>query len=285
MNIIFFGEDSFSAEVLERLILSEHNLLMVFTPMYNNNLHARLELICKKNKIEFLRVNNINSVKTQEEIRVLSPDLIVVAHFEKVLQKNIIDIPKLGCINLHPSLLPNYRGLSPQHWPIIKGDEYTGITVHFINEGIDTGDIIIQKKIKIDKDDFVSDLQMKMKKEYGKIIVDAIEIIEKNNILPIVQKSLTGSYYGRLTENDCKIDINGKALDAYNLIRGVSFPYMGAIYKKFKIWKAKLASKMIYEKALRNTQENGIYYDSEMGNYIKFADGLLILEKFTNYEG
>jgi methionyl-tRNA formyltransferase len=284
MNIIFFGEDSFSVVVLEKLIISGYEVLKVYTPLYSNNIHVRLELICVKNKIEFLRIKNINSIEIQEEIYKLSPDLIVVTHFEKVLKKNIIDIPKYGCINLHPSILPNYRGLAPQHWPLINGDKYTGITVHFINEGIDTGDIIIQKKLEIAQDDYVSDLQMKMKKEYGQIIVDAIEKIEREDIVSITQTNLIGSYYGRLTDDHCKIDINGKSIDAYNLIRGVSFPYMGAIYKCFRIWKAKLASKEISEKVLKDVQEIGIYFNSDIGDYIKFIDGVLIVEKFTNYE-
>lgn len=281
MKIVFFGEDSFSVVVLESLISKNYEVLRVYSPFYENNIFARLQLICEKQKIEFVRVDDINSIIIQNQIIKLSPDLIVVTHFEKVLKKNIIDIPKYGCINLHPSILPNYRGLSPQHWPIINGDQYTGITVHYINEGIDTGDIIVQRKIQICQDDYVSDLQMKMKKNYGEIIIEAINKIDTNKVMPINQNDNKGSYYGKLKENQCKIDVNGSVINAFNLIRGVSFPYIGASYKNYKIWRAKLASVEINKSKFFKFKENDIYFDADIGNYIKFKDGLLIIEKFN----
>lgn len=281
MKIVFFGEDSFSVVVLESLISKKYEVLRVYSPFYENNIFARLQLICEKQKIEFVRVDDINSIIIQNQIIKLSPDLIVVTHFEKVLKKNIIDIPKYGCINLHPSILPNYRGLSPQHWPIINGDQYTGITVHYINEGIDTGDIIVQRKIQICQDDYVSDLQMKMKKNYGEIIIEAINKIDTNKVIPINQNDNKGSYYGKLNENHCKIDVNGSVINAFNLIRGVSFPYIGANYKNYKIWRAKLASVEINKSKFLKFKENDIYFDADVGNFIKFKDGLLIIEKFN----
>ena len=99
MRIVFFGEDSFSAIVLESLILAKHDIAAVFCPIYKNNIHVRLELVCKKNKISFQRVSDINSEDVQFFLNHLNIDLIAVCHFEKVLKKNIIDIPKLGCRN------------------------------------------------------------------------------------------------------------------------------------------------------------------------------------------
>jgi methionyl-tRNA formyltransferase len=284
MKIIFLGEDSFSAAVLDKLIFAGHEILKVYTPFYNNNIYKRLEVICAKNIIAFDRINNINSKPIQDEIFALSPEIIIVTHFEKVLKSQIISIPKFGCINLHPSLLPNYRGLAPQHWPIIKGENFTGITVHYINEGIDTGDIIIQKKIQIQTNDCVYDLQLKMKDIYGQIILEALNIIENNIVVPIVQTNLVGSYYGRLKIDDCVINLNGKAKDAYNLIRGVSFPYFGARCKDYIIWKANFATKDISDTILNIHHKDDIYLNSDYGDYIKFKDGILIIEKYTIYE-
>ena len=194
MRIVFCGEDSFSAIVLESLILLKHDLVAVFCPFYENNIHIRLELVCEKNEISFERVIDINSEDVQNLLKDLNIDLIAVCHFQKILNKNIIDIPKSGCINLHPSLLPNYRGMSPQHWPIINGDDETGITVHFINVGVDTGDIILQKKISIDSDIYVSNMQRNMLSVYQSIMKESIDLISKMNALVSCLRGLNLHY-------------------------------------------------------------------------------------------
>ena len=280
MKIVFFGEDSFSAQVLESLIFNQHEILAVFSPVYKNHIYARLKVICEKQNIEFHRIKDINSEKNEYLIRKLKPDLISVCHFQKILKKNIIQIPLYGCINLHPSLLPNYRGLSPQHWPIINGDIETGITVHFVDEGIDTGDIILQHKILIDPDIYVSDLQLKMLDIYKFIVNDAITLIINDNINFVSQNKSQEGYYGKLKEEQCLIDLNDGYLNAYNLIRGVSMPYFGAKLNDYRIWKAKLASKKLNDFIQNKYNKNNIYFDEKIGTFIKFSDGSLIIEKY-----
>lgn len=282
MRIVFFGEDSFSAVVLESLILAKHKLVAVFCPYHKNNIHTRLKLVCERNEISFERVKDINSEDVQYLLKDLNLDLIVVCHFQKILKKNIIDIPKLGCVNLHPSLLPNYRGMAPQHWPIINGDNETGVTVHFINEGVDTGDIVLQKKIPIDLDTYVSDLQKNMLSVYRTIMKESIDLISKKDFFFIKQNHLVGSYYGRLKESHCIIDINKGYIEAYNLIRGISMPYYGAKFGDFRIWKASIAEKKMNYQIQQEFTTNGIYFDSKWGDFIKFADGSLIIEKYSN---
>ena len=120
----------------------------------------------------------------------LSPDLIVTAHFGKVIEKKeIIDIPRLGWLNLHPSLLPYYRGMAPQHWPIINGESETGITAHYMDQTADTGDIILQRKVKIMPDMYVSDLQLEFLKIYKTIVVDAIKLIQQDKYTPTKQST------------------------------------------------------------------------------------------------
>lgn len=281
MRIVFFGEDSSSAVVLESLILAKHDLVAVFCPYYENNIHTRLKLVCEKNQISFDIVKDINSKEVQNLLTDLNPDLIAVCHFQKILNKNIIDIPKLGCINLHPSLLPNYRGMAPQHWPIINGDDETGITVHFINEGVDTGDIILQKKISIDLDSYVSNLQRNMLSVYRTIMKESIDLISKKEVNFTKQNHLVGSYYGRLKESHCIININNGYMEAYNLIRGVSLPYYGAKLGNFRIWKVSIAEKTLNDQIQQDFTENGIYFDSKSKGFIKFADGSLIIEKYS----
>jgi methionyl-tRNA formyltransferase len=118
-TIVFFGEDSFSSIVFTSLIKAGYNILLVLSPLYDNNIHKRLELTARNNNIEYVREKNINSEVVVRKIRNIKPDLLITTHFQKLLKKELIDLPSIGCLNLHPSLLPMYRGMSPQHWPII----------------------------------------------------------------------------------------------------------------------------------------------------------------------
>lgn len=276
MNLVVLGEDSFTSIVLESLIRSEYNILGVYCPFYENNIHARLESTCNKYSISFERVNDINSDEFLKTISLFQIDLIVICHFQKLISSKIIHLPKNGCINLHPSLLPNYRGMSPQHFPIIRGESETGISIHFVDEGIDTGDIIIQKKIIINDDDYVSDLQNKMKIIYSTIVVDAIEKIKSGSNDFIIQKHLTGSYFGKLKFSDCIINKNFTCEQAYNLIRAVSFPYFGAHYNNLIIWKAIKVSNLHID---TNIELGEIFYN-ENGTFLKLVDGYLKLLKF-----
>jgi methionyl-tRNA formyltransferase len=184
LKIAFFGEDSFSNIVLTSLLKAGHNISLVLSPLYNNYIHKRLELTAKSNNIEYMREQNINSETVVKKIKNIKPDLIITAHFQKLLKKELIDMPSIGCLNLHPSLLPMYRGMSPQHWPIINGDKKTGMTVHFIDEGIDTGKTILQREIELTDDMYVSDLQLIWVKEYQTIMRDAIESIITTDEVP-----------------------------------------------------------------------------------------------------
>lgn len=281
MKIVFFGEDSFSSKLLESLVSEKHEVVGVFCPIYNNNIFSRLKLLCDKYKIPFFRIEDINSEIVEKQILFLNPELIVVCHFQRILKKNIINIPILGCINLHPSLLPEYRGMSPQHWPIINGDSETGITIHFINESVDTGDIILQERIKISNDMYVDEMQKKMLDLYGSLMVCAIKKISKEKSIFIKQDINEGSYYGRLKESQCNIEIDNGIEIAYNLIRGVSMPYFGAQLEGYKIWKSRRANTDILNKIQNEYYEIGIHLGTELGDFIKFSDGALIIEKYN----
>jgi methionyl-tRNA formyltransferase len=279
MNLIVFGEDSFTSIVVESLLKKDHKILGVFCPFYNNKIHSRLETTCYNNNISFKRVTAINSDSFYEHLKEIQIDLIVICHFKKLISPKIIKLPKLGCINLHPSLLPYYRGMSPQHFPIINGESETGVTIHFVDEGIDTGDIILQKKININNQDYVSDLQNKMKTIYATIVVEAIEKLESNDNQYFVQKHLEGSYFGKLKISDCIINKHFTCQQAYNLIRAVSFPYFGARYNNLVIWKAVKVDNNFID----NKIELGEIALIENSTYIKLIDGYLKLIKFEDH--
>lgn len=273
MRIILFGEDSFTAIVLQSLIDSKHEVVKVYCPLYDNKIHKRLQLVAEKNNIEFIQVNDVKSVEFIHELASLGPDVIAICHFQKLIAKEIINIPKFGCLNLHPSLLPHYRGMAPQHWPIINGDLFTGITVHFIDEGVDTGNIIIQKRMEILPNEYVSDLQSRMKSVYSTVYVEALEKIADTSS-HIEQKHLKGSYYGRLKVKDCIIDESFNINQAYNLIRGVSFPYYGARFGQYILWTAEIFN---YDA----NDELGFLAYNEKEAILKLNDGTLKITRFN----
>jgi methionyl-tRNA formyltransferase len=273
MRIVFLGEDSFSKIVLASIVNAGYNVVLAASPYYNNSIHLKLMNYAVNKGIEYCRVKDVNGVDFCDKLRELSVDLIVTAHFEKLLKKDIIGIPRLGCINLHPSKLPLYRGMSPQHWPIINGDNKTGVTVHFIDEGVDTGDIICQKEVDIGEDMYVFDLQMEFRKIYRHIVVDAIRNIQNGGPFIKQPNGVCGSYYGRLKRRDTIISTDMRVVDAYRLVRGVSRPYMGAVFGNYIIWTARIAYDV-------EPKVEGIFDRGEK-KYLGFNDGVMEL---INYE-
>lgn len=281
MKIIFFGEDSFSNVVLQSLLDARFDVVLVVSPFYDNLIHKRLEKTCLINHIEYLRIVDFKAKTFINKLNSLSPDLIVITHFKILIQKEIINIPNFGCINLHPSLLPYYRGMSPQHWPIINGEHETGVSVHFVDEHIDTGDIILQKKVKITPVMYISDLQLEFIKVYKTIVVEAINLIKQPNFTPIKQSHLKGTYYGKLEREQCRIDLSQSKNQIINLVHGVSKPYYGAYLDDSIIWKARIADES-EDYTFRKDSKNkiGLNFSSSGRPYLSLKDGSIIIEKY-----
>ena len=274
LNIVFFGEDAFSNVVLKSLINAGHHVKMVITPYYDNLIYKRLELTCEQSNVQFESCKKINSEETCILVKNANPDLCVISHFERIIKQPLLGIPKMGFINLHPSLLPNHRGLAPQHWPIIEGDKEAGITIHYVDEGTDTGNIILQKRFPLHGNEYVNDLQKIWMKYYQSVMVEAIDRIIAGKPT-ISQEGMVGSYHGRLKDEECQIDIDGTARKAYNIVRGVGMPYHGAQIGNVIVWKAHLDE----NKKVADTHK-GLHLDSIDGDYIVFNDGLLFIDKY-----
>lgn len=280
LNIVFWGEDSFSNVILDSIVEAGHHVKLVITPLYDNLIYKRLELTCQKFGILFRRFKDVNSDESYRLVKEINPDLCVVAHFEKLIKVPLLSIPKMGFINLHPSLLPNYRGMAPQHWPIINGEKKAGVTVHYIDEGVDTGDIIIQKIIPLRGDEYVSDLQRSWIQIYKTIMVEAIERITSGEPT-VIQRHLSGSYYGKLKSEQCMIDIDSTVQHIYNLIRGVSMPYHGAQFDNVIIWRA---HKPDDDLANQIHLPSGLYLNCNLLGDTKdlliLKDGYLLIDKY-----
>jgi len=284
MKIALFGEDVFTATVLQSLLDKNHHVLLIVCPLYSNNNHNRLQSIAEQNKIEFIREKDVNSDFIKGRLEKAQPDLLISVHLRKILKKEIFSIPGKGAINVHPSLLPKYRGLSPQHQAIIHGDPESGVTVHYIEESVDTGDILMQVTIPIDKDDYISDFQFKMLEVYKQIVSDAIDRIENNSFVPVEQKNLEPSYFGSLKTKDREIDFTKTNTEALNLIRAVSYPYKGAYSGKFKIWRAEIPDENSVKAYLNSHIETGIHAIDEETLLLRFNGGTLVSDDFEVIE-
>ncbi len=175
-----------------------------------------------------------------ESIKELEPDLIVTAAYGRILTKAVLDVPKLGCINVHASLLPKYRGAAPIQWAIINGDSVTGITTMFMDEGMDTGDILLKKEIEVDPEMNAGELFDKLKVLGAQALLETLEALKNGTLTRMPQDHSKAVNVPMITKETGLIDWNKSAADIHNLVRGTN-PWPGAytLYKgsRLKIWK------------------------------------------------
>ena len=282
MNILFMGGHELGAKTLEHLINNNINVVGVVVSKNDNDWYRGVDEIAYKFNLNLYEEKNINDQNFLNKIKSLNLDLIVCVNFDQILKKDIINLPTIGCINTHASLLPKYRGRAPLNWAMINGEKYSGVTVHFIDEGIDTGDIILQEKIKIDEDDYICDLLNKVKNIYPKIVLNAIRALESNNINLIKPDLSKGFYVNKRTQDDGEIDFSKPSKDILNFIKAISKPYPGAFLynnnKKIIIWRARLNCNISpqYE-----SLDVGTVVFNNSNLLIKLKDSMLIV---TDYE-
>lgn len=281
MKILFMGTPDFARESLEAIYNAGHQILGVVTnpdrpkgrgmklvasPVKEYALSKELEIYQPekvKNNVEFI-----------EKMKALEPDVICVVAYGKILPKEILDIPRLGCINVHGSLLPKYRGAAPIQWAVINGDKVTGITTMYMDIGMDTGDMILKQEVEIGPDETTGEVWNKLSKIGGQLLVKTLEQIE-NGTAPRISQSDDFSMAPMLDKEMSKIDWDNKsAIEIKNLVRGLD-PIMGTYSyldgKKIKIWKVDVIPND------NSNVENGtvIKADCKDGLYIKAKDGII----------
>ena len=232
---------------------------------------------CKKNKLNYIKFSNFNENLTNNILKI-NPDLIITCYFRKIIPAKIINMTK-NIINLHPSYLPYYRGPVPTAWAILNNDKYSGFTIHEINNGIDTGNIIVREKIIIKKNDTGYDLYKKGMNLGYKMFTKNFDIIINKKYKPIIQKEF-GSYFGKL-EVEQFINWQYKASHILNLIRVYAHPYNSAkskIYNKYLL----IDKAELYKDKKILAQKPGKIEKIINGKYpvISCSDGLIILKKF-----
>lgn len=155
-------------------------------------------------KVKTIYSDNINNPEFIKRLKKIKPDLVVVAGFDQIIKKEFLNIPVKGVINIHASILPRYRGPEAHFWVLANKEDYTGATIHYVEEGIDTGNIILQEKIRILSSDNLSSLEKKTAKAGGEILLKVIEAIKNNNVKSIKQNEGEASYFSEPTKSDIK---------------------------------------------------------------------------------
>ncbi len=249
MRIVFMGTPEIAVPSLERLISDGHDLCAVVTqPDRPKGRGKKLAFspvkeAAMRHELEILQPEKASQPDFLDRLRELNPDLIVVIAFGQILRKEVLDLPKYGCVNVHVSLLPKYRGAAPINWAIINGEEKTGVTTMFMDEGLDTGDIIKTREFSLDDEINAGQLHDIMMEEGADVLSQTVKAIEDGTAERIRQNDDESTYAHMMDRNLGHIDFKKSAVSIHNLVRG-TVPWPGAWcespYGKIKIWKTRV---------------------------------------------
>ena len=287
MKIVFMGTPDFAEVSLQALIDENYNIEAVVTnPDRPKGRGMKMiyspvkELAVSKN-IPVLQPEKVrNNIEFIDKIKSINPDVICVVAYGKILPKELLEIPKYGCINVHASLLPKYRGAAPIQWAVLNGDQETGITTMYMDIGMDTGDMILTQKVQIGENETTGELWERLSKIGGNLLVETLNQIEKG-IAPRIPQEGEYTMAPMLEKEMSKIDWENKtAEEIKNLVRGLN-PIMGAYTflngKKIKFWKVEVANNIGYDEENIKMFKNGtvLISDQKEGIFIKTKKGIL----------
>ena len=247
MKIIFMGTPDFAASALEKIVEAGHEITLVVTqPDKPKGRSGELQVsdvkaCALKHGFPVFQPERIKLPENVAYLKNYEADIYVVAAFGQILSQEILDIPKFGCVNIHASLLPKYRGAAPIQQAIIDGCEKTGVTIMQMAAGMDTGDILLQREIPIDDNETGGGLFDKLSELGAELIAEALPKIERGELTPVPQDEKLATKCGKLSKNMGKIDFNKSAVTIRNLVRGLN-PWPSAYTrldgKMLKIWSA-----------------------------------------------
>lgn len=248
MKIIFMGTPDFAAASLEALIDSRHEIQAVVTqPDKPKGRKGELtpspvKVIAKREGIKVYQPLKVRDEEFVKTLRAYNPDVMVVVAFGQIIPLSILEMPKYGCVNIHGSLLPKYRGAAPIQWAVLDGEKETGITTILMDEGIDTGDILLKKTIKIDTDETSGSLFDKLMALGAETILETLDELEKGSLTPTKQGESPTAYAKMLTKAMGLIDFTKPAKELDCFVRGMD-PWPSAYTllagKTLKLWKVR----------------------------------------------
>ena len=252
MKTVFMGTPDFAVPCLEKLTEMGEEVVGVFTqpdkPVGRKQMltASPVKVFAEEHSLTVYQPNSLKNEETVNLLKKLSPELIVVTAYGKILPKEVLDLPKYGCINIHASLLPKYRGAAPIQWSILNGDVYTGITSMQMDTGLDTGDILIQKEVSIGKNETSGELFDRLKILGAEVLEITIERLKAGELKPAKQLEDEATYVTTLDKSICPVDFKKTASEIHNKVRGLN-PWPVATFKlngiTFKLWETRPSGK------------------------------------------
>ena len=287
MNIVFFGNGSFGMPSLKKLYNSNYKLLCLIsnTPKSKSRKKNQKLPILQKTandlNIEIINQDVLTDINFINNLKSLNPDLFIVVSY-KIIPGILLDIPKYGSINLHASMLPKYRGSSPIQRALINGEKEIGLTTFLLNSGIDKGDIIAQKKYKLNDRNTYTELHDKLAVKGSQIIIDSIESVTSKDFVPKKQSNTKISYAKKINKNEYRITFDANAFNLHNKIRGLTFPgcYCYYLNKRVKLFNTYYDNDISID-LLKNI---GDFTFENNSIYIKCKKGFLIVNE-VQFEG
>lgn len=282
MKVVFMGTPDFAVPTLEAIFNSGHQIPLVisqadkakgrgkkvqYTPVKERALELGLNVY---------QPDNINSSESIEIIKNVNPDIIVVVAYGQILKESILNLPRLGCINVHASLLPKYRGAAPINWAIINGEKTTGVTTMFMEKGLDSGDMLLKRETEILNGETAGQLHDRLMELGAELLVETIAGLERGSISRIPQDHEKATYAPMMSKELGKINWNEKAINIQNLVRGTQ-PWPGAFttYKEnnIKILEVDIVNKF-------NDEENGkVVKVNNEGIYVNTLDNCIVIKQ------
>lgn len=245
-RIIFMGTPEFAVPSLAALSDSEEVICVVTQPDRPKGRGQKLQpspvkVFAQEHNLPIIQPARIKSPDVVAEIAKLRADLIVVAAFGQILSQEILDLPKFGCVNVHASLLPKYRGAAPIEWCLINGETVTGISTMQMDAGLDTGDILLKHEINITDEMILPELREKLMTVGSELLVETIRQLKLGTLQPVKQDNSLSNYAPMLKKDTGLIDWNKSAREIHNLVRGLygnAFTFMNG--QKIKIWRTRI---------------------------------------------
>lgn len=232
MNIIFMGTPDFAVPSLKALVNANHNILAVYSQpdkpkgRGHKMQHTPVKEYALSQGLEVVQPITLKDEAVQAEIKALNPDCIVVVAYGKLLPQEVLDIPQKGCINVHGSLLPKYRGAAPIQWAVLNGDEITGVTTMYMAKGMDTGDMLLKAETKIGASETSGELFDRLKDIGADLLIETLDNLD--NISPIKQDENLATHAPMISKDMANIDWNKTAYEVKSQINGLN-PWPSAV--------------------------------------------------------
>lgn len=287
MKIVFMGTPDFAVPCLRTLAESSHDTAAVFTQPDKPKgrgyklIPTPVKAAAEEYGIPVYQPLSLRKGDDAEEsmriLREISPDLIVVTAYGQILPKEILELPKYGCINIHASLLPKYRGAAPINWVLLNGEKETGVTSMQMSEGLDTGDMLIKRATEIGENETCEELYARLSAMGGEVLAETIDAVEKGTLKPEVQDDSLSCYSPMIRKEMSALDFSKSAAEVHNTIRGVTgFTMLDG--KRLKVFRSELAQGSF------DGAENGTVVDTA-SFAVKCGDGKAVIFREVQPEG